>query len=400
MSAGNSALDTLFANPVQASSLTLVVAALLVMLMHRLVGGLNSGRHDWQRRLRERLGVAPDRPIGELRWLLVALHLVLWPLVAWSLLHIWGLHDRGHELTGLLFAGGFRVGSVTVVPGKLLLGLIYFLVLLTFTRWLKRKIERDWLPRTNVEPSTRESIATVFGYVTFILAAIIGLSSAGFDFTKLAIVAGALSVGIGFGLQNIVNNFVSGLIILFERPVRTGDYVVVGQTQGFVQRIRIRSTEIETLERETVIVPNSDLLSNHLRNLNLRDRYGRVAIAVGVAYGSDTAKVRQTLIDVANAHPMVVKKGEVVGIAGPSVVFANFGASSLDFELRAFISDVEKRVSIASDLRFAIDGAFRAHDIAIPFPQQDVWLRSAPQPPSAAPDAPGSPGARADTDNA
>jgi potassium-dependent mechanosensitive channel len=393
MKPAETALGSLLANPLQSSALLLVLVAALVVLMHRVAAGLNSGRHPWQRRLRERLGVAPDRPIGELRWLLVSVHLVLWPLVAWLLLNIWGLHERGQVLAARLFVTGIAVGSTSLVPGKLLLGLIYFLVLLTFTRWLRRKIERDWLPHTGVETSTRESIATVFGYLTFVLAVVVGLSSAGFDFTKLAIVAGALSLGIGFGLQNIVSNFVSGLIILFERPVRIGDYVVVGATQGFVRHIRIRATEIETWDRETVIVPNSDLLSNHLRNLNLRDRFGRVIVAVGVAYGSDTGRVKQVLLDVARAHPMVLQEDEVPDITGPGVVFANFGASSLDFELRAYVRDSEKRTRTASDLRFAIDAAFREAGIEIPFPQQDVWVRGLPQ-------AATSPGARADTDSA
>lgn len=383
-------------NPGQTSGLILVAAALIVTLLHWLARGLNEGRMTWQRRLRGRLGVPAGRPIGELRWMLVALHLVLWPLVAWALLHVWGLHQTGRDLTATLFSGGIQIDGIRIVPGKLLLGLVYFLVLLTFTRWLKSKIQHDWLPRAGVEPSTRESVATLFGYVTFALAVVVGLSSAGFDFTKLAIVAGALSVGIGFGLQNIVNNFVSGLIILFERPVRTGDYVFVGQTQGFVRRIRIRSTEIETWDRETIIVPNSDLLSNHLKNLNLRDEYGRVIVPVGVAYGSDTALVKCTLADVAAAHPLVIKEGEVYGLNGPGVYFVNFGASSLDFELRAYVKEVDKRLSVASDLRFAIDDAFRKANIQIPFPQQDVWLRTAPGP------QPGdaSSGVRAPTDSA
>ncbi len=366
------------ASPVQASGLILVVAALAVMALHWLVRGLNEGRMRWQQRLRARLGVPDGRPIGELRWMLVALHLVLWPMVLWALLNVWGLSDTGRNLTATLFAGGFQVGGVSIVPGKLLLGLVYFLVLLTFTRWIKSKIEQDWLPRTGVEASTREAVATLFGYAAFALATIVGLSSAGFDFTKLAIVAGALSVGIGFGLQNVVNNFVSGLIILFERPVRSGDYVFVGQTQGFVRRVRIRSTEIETWDRETIIVPNSDLLSNHLKNLNLRDEFGRAIIPVGVAYGSDTALVKRTLLEVAAAHPLVVREHEVRDLNGPMVYFMNFGASSLDFELRAYVKEVDKRLRVASDLRFAIDDAFRKAGIQIPFPQQDVWFRNAP----------------------
>ncbi|MFA5941713.1 MAG: mechanosensitive ion channel domain-containing protein [Sinimarinibacterium sp.] len=381
----------LLGHPTQASGLILALAAVIVLVLHWQVRGLNEGRRFWQRRLRARLGVADGKAIGELRWLLLSFHLLFWPVVVWAVLHVWGLHDTGRDLVAKLFSKGFELGSVHFVPGKLLLGLVYFLVLFTFTRWLKSKIEHDWLPRAGVEASTRESVATLFGYVTFALAVVVGLSSAGFDFTKLAIVAGALSVGIGFGLQNIVNNFVSGLIILFERPVRTGDYVFVGQTQGFVRRIRIRSTEIQTWDRETVIVPNSDLLSNHLKNLNLRDDYGRVIIPVGVAYGSDTTLVKNVLLGTAQAHPRVIKEGQVPGTGGPGVYFVNFGPSSLDFELRAYVVEVDERLSVASDLRFAIDAAFRAAGIQIPFPQQEVWLR---QPPA------DSSGVRADSDKA
>lgn len=373
-------MDTLELNPVPWTLAVLVIAFALVFGMHYLVRTLNEGRFEWQRRVRERLGVAPDKAVGELRWMLLSLHLLLWPLVAYLLLRIWGLHDEGRDFRIAVFSQGFKVGTVTVVPGKLLFGLLLFFVLFTFTRWLKRKIEYDWLPKTSIEPSTRETVATIFGYTTFVIAAIVGLSSAGLDFTKLAIVAGALSVGIGFGLQNIVSNFVSGLILLFERPMRTGDYIFVGQTQGFVRRMRIRSTQIETSDREIVIVPNSDFLSTHLRRLNLRDRYGNVAVAVSVAYGSDTELVKNTLLEVAGAHSQVVKAGQVRGVSGPSVVFVNFGASSMDFEIRGQIADSSKRGTVASDLRFAIDAAFRKAKIEMPFPQQDVWVRSFPNP--------------------
>lgn len=371
-------MDLLGQNPMQWTSAILIIVCLWVMATHFLAQTLNAGRYGWQRRIRAWLGVAPDKKIGELRWLLLSLHLVLWPLVAYVLLRIWGLHDEGRGLVEALFSRGVTIGSSSVVPGKLLLGLLAFVVLFTFTRWLKRKIEFDWLPRTGIEHSTREAVATLFGYATFIIAAIVGLSSAGLDFTKLAIVAGALSVGIGFGLQNIVNNFVSGLILMFERPVRTGDYIFVGQTQGFVRRMRIRSTEIESWDRETIIVPNSDLLSSHLRNLNLRDEYGRVIVPVGVAYGSDTALVKRTLLEVALAHEDVICEGQTRDLPGPSVFFVNFGASSLDFELRAYVKESDKRISVASDLRFAIEASFRRVGIQMPFPQQEVWIRSLP----------------------
>lgn len=378
MNAFGAALSGLGVHPLAGSVGLLVLAVALLVLVHRIVGGLNTGRHAWQRRLREYLGVAPGKAVGELRWLLLALHCAIWPALAWVLLHLWGLHDAGEGLVSRVFSKGVTVGGVSIVPGKLMLGLLYFVVLFTFTRWLKQKIERDWLMRFGIEFSTRESVATLFGYATFVFAALVGLSVAGFDFGKLALVAGALSVGIGFGLQNIVNNFVSGLIILFERPVRIGDYIFVGDTQGFVRKIRIRATEIETWDRESIVVPNSELLSNHLRNLNLRDNFGRVIIGVGVAYGSDVEKVKRILLEVARAHPQVMREGLVEGVGDPSVYFVNFGDSSLDFELRAYIRAVDRRMSVASDLRFAIDAAFRAEGVEIPFPQRDVWFKTPP----------------------
>ncbi|HEX4896606.1 MAG TPA: mechanosensitive ion channel domain-containing protein [Solimonas sp.] len=355
-------------HPAQWTAALLVLACGWAMLAHHLAATLNEGRHGWQRRVRAWLGVAQGKAIGELRWLLLSMHLFLWPGVAYVLLHVWGEHEAGEGLTAAIFSEGFKVGSTTVVPGKLLLGALSFIVLFTFTRWLKAKLEHDWLPRVGVEASTREAVATLFGYATFVIAAIVGLSSAGLDFTKLAIVAGALSVGIGFGLQNVVSNFVSGLILLFEQPVRIGDIITVGGNEGFVRKMRIRATEIETFDRETIIVPNSDLLSNAVRNRNLRTMVGRIVLPVGVSYRSDPEQVRDLLLAVAAAHPAVLSA------PAPFVQFKNFGASSLDFELFAHVHEANARGDVASDLRFAIFAAFREANIQIPFPQQDVHL--------------------------
>ncbi|HEY0974121.1 MAG TPA: mechanosensitive ion channel domain-containing protein [Solimonas sp.] len=371
-------MDALGVHPVQWTVVVLALTTALTGAMHYLRATLNIGRFAWQQRLRTRLGIAPDAPVQELGWLLFSMHVVLWPVVVYLVLRIWGLHDEGHGVAAAMFSKGVKLGSLTVVPGKLIVGVLMFAVLLTFTRWLRKKLEFDWLPRTPIEPGTRDTVATLFGYITFVVAVLMGLSTAGLDLTKLAILAGALSVGIGFGLQNIVNNFVSGLILLFERPIRAGDYVFVGQTQGFVRRIRIRSTQIENLDRETIIVPNSDLLSNHLRRLNLRDRHGNVTVAVSVAYGSDTAQVQALLLQVADQHAQLMKRGQVRGVSGPRVVFTAFGASSLDFELKGQVSDSSKRADVASDLRFAIEKAFREAGIEMPFPQQDVHIRSWP----------------------
>jgi len=362
-------------------TVAIVVSGLVLSWLIGYLGRtLNEGRFRWQQTLRGWLGVAPGKELGELGWLFLAVQLLLWPLATWKLLQVWGLSEIGESLREHLTRGGLHIGSVQIVPAQLLLGLFWFALLFTFTRRLKRKIELDWLPKTHVEPSTRDSVATLFGYATFVVAAIVGLSVAGLDFSKLAIVAGALSVGIGFGLQNIVNNFVSGLIILFERPVRTGDYITVNGNEGFVRRIRIRSTEIETVGRESIVVPNSDLLSNAVANLNLRDNVGRITVAVGVAYGSDTRRVRELLLEVASRHEVTIKAGELPDVPGPQVLFTNFGDSSLDFELRVFIHFVERRFIVASDLRFEIDDSFRRNGISIPFPQRDLWLKQMPAP--------------------
>lgn len=369
-------LQQLARHPAHSTWVLIVVAVIVMGLLHLLTRTLNTGRYAWQKRLRAWLGVGAGKRIGELSWLIWTLHFLLWPLVIYVLLHIWGLRDEARQWVRALYSTGVEIGGLRIVLGKLLIGVMLFAVLYTFTRWLKRKLETEWLLHTAIEPGTRDSVATVFGHVTFAFAAMIGLSYAGVDLGKLAIVAGALSVGIGFGLQNIVSNFVSGLILLFERPVQSGDFVTVGQTQGTVRKMRIRATEIETPDHETVIVPNSDLLSTHLRNRNLRSRYGRAVLQVGVACDSDPQHVSRVLIDVANAHASVVKKGQPPG--GPAVSFAGFGANAFQFELAVQVVQADKAGEIASDLRFAIIEAFRHEGIEMPFPQQDVHLRSVP----------------------
>jgi len=224
------------------------------------------------------------------------------------------------------------------------------------------------LPQTHLEPGVRHSLAAGFGYVGIVIAAVDGITVLGVDLSNLAIIAGALSVGIGFGLQNIVNNFVSGLILLIERPIKVGDWVEVGGNVGIVKRISVRSTEIETFQRAAVIVPNAEFLSASVTNWTHKDRSGRIEILIGVAYGTDTGLVRDTLLGLAAAHE------EVLVTPGPIVLFNDFGASSLDFELRCYTANVMRRRAIASELRYVIEAAFRAAGIEIPFPQRVVHM--------------------------
>jgi uncharacterized protein YndB with AHSA1/START domain len=172
-------------------------------------------------------------------------------------------------------------------------------------------------------------------------------------------------------MQEIASNFVSGLILLFERPIRAGDFVTVGDIQGFVRSIRIRATEIETLDNQNVLVPNSELVSGRVTNWVLRDTHGRLLVNVGVAYGSDVDKVRDILESVGREHPEVITDGSA---PAPRALFMGFGDSSLDFELRCRVKHIERRFSIKSDLNFAIDKAFREAGITVPFPQRDLHI--------------------------
>jgi small-conductance mechanosensitive channel len=375
------------AHPQLLAAMPLLGALLLTLLLRWFVITLNAGRYGWQRRLRNWLGVDPDRRITELAWLAGLSLLAIWGAAGYATLQLLGNAEVAERMLAHLFNDSIVVGGLRIAPFRIGVGVFWFAALVTFTRWFGNKLEHGWLPRTGIEPGTREAVATVFSYLAFIVAALIAVVSAGFDLSKLAIVAGALSVGVGFGLQDIVKNFVSGLVLLFERPVRSGDYITVGHTSGFVRKVRIRSTEIETWDRESIIVPNSDLLSNHVKNLNLRDDFGRISVAVGVAYGSDTAQVKQLLIEAANAHELTVKEGEHDSVPGPRVFFMAFGDSALQFELRVFIAPVVRWPQVASDLRFDIDAAFRSAGIVIPFPQREVWLR-APEPDPPAPATP------------
>ena len=255
--------------------------------------------------------------------------------------------------------------------------MVVFLAIVAVTRMLQRTLNEKVFPRTRFDMGVRNSLSMALGYVGFAIAMLIGINALGLDLSNLAIIAGALSVGIGFGLQAIVNNFVSGLILLVERPVKVGDWVIVGGYEGTVKRISVRATEIETFDRQSVIIPNSELISSAVGNWTHKDRLCRIIIDVGVAYGSDTAKVREVLLACAEANPHVLKQ------PAPYVLFRNFGDSSLDFQLRCFLTDIDYFLRVPSDLRFTIDEAFRKESIEIPFPQRDLHVKSVGELPQA-----------------
>jgi potassium-dependent mechanosensitive channel len=264
-----------------------------------------------------------------------------------------------------------RIGTISISLIGIMFGLAVFVAGFLATRRFQRWFDGSIMARSRVDLGVRNSIRTVVGYVGVGLAAIIGLSAAGFDLSSLALVAGALSVGIGFGLQNIVNNFVSGLILLAERPFKVGDWIVAGNTAGFVRKISVRATEIETFQNQTVILPNSELINSAVGNWTHRNHRGRIEIPVGAAYGANPRAVHDLLLDIAVNDPRVLQHPP------PTVIFKGFGDSSLDFELRVHVPEVLDSLSIATNLRFEIFERFAENGIGIPFPQRDVNLKIA-----------------------
>lgn len=196
------------------------------------------------------------------------------------------------------------------------------------------------------------------------------LSALGFEVTKITLMLSALGVGVGFGLQDIVSNFVSGLILLFERPVRVGDIIEIEGNWAEIKSIGLRATIVQTLDQADVVIPNADLVSKQVTNWTLTSRLVRLIIPVGVAYGSDVPLVMETLMACAREHDMVAS------FVSPQVLFTSFGESTLDFELRVWVTDADNRLTVKSDLHQEIDRRFRKAKIEIAFPQRDLHVRS------------------------
>lgn len=238
---------------------------------------------------------------------------------------------------------------------------------------IRRFIVERLLARTRFDPSLQFAISRIFGYIFILLGFYVALLVNGVNLSSLAVIAGALGVGLGFGLQNIVGNFVSGLVILAERPISIGDRIEVAGVAGRVTKISLRSTTVVTNDNISIIIPNSDLITQAITNWSHGDPKVRIRLPIGVAYGTDTARLRQILLDVAAGHPDVLKE------PAPVVFFDHFGDSSLNFELGVWTQNMAHSPrQFRSDLNFAIEQALRHHGIEIPFPQRVVHLRPPP----------------------
>jgi small-conductance mechanosensitive channel len=286
-----------------------------------------------------------------------------------GLLMTWQVYDSPAEaITGLLSVQA-TIGSQPITLGFVILA-IASLGVSYFASWmLQTLLTENVLARRKVETGVRLAIARLVHYALITIGFVIALVVLGIDLTKMTLLASALGVGIGFGLQTIVNNFVCGLILLFERPLRVGDTIELGGQRVKIAKIGLRSTTVRTSAQADLIVPNTDLVTNQVTNWTLTDRHAQGMIAVGVAYGSDVTLVMQTLKECALAHPGVMKNPE------PGILFRSFGDSALNFELDVRVRDIDNRSQIESDLHQEIERRFRQAGIEIPFPQRDLHVR-------------------------
>ncbi len=271
----------------------------------------------------------------------------------------------------IFHVGGSPVTLMSVV-------MVILILIITFViSGLVRRVTKQAFKRRGVEEGVVYAVNRLIHYGILALGLFLALDNIGINLTGLAAFGAIIGVGIGFGLQNIAQNFVSGLILLLERPVKRGDFVLVGQDseiRGTVQDIRARATVVTTLDNVDILVPNSQFINEQVVNQTYGDRRLRGQVRVGVAYGSDTEKVRDILLRIASEHP------EVHEDPPPTVRFLDFGDSSLDFVVYFMIGNPRRVVPIESDIRFSIDKAFREAQVEIPFPQRDLHIRSGLEP--------------------
>ena len=317
-----------------------------------------------------RIGIAPahsERVRTTVFRLITFLTVVGWTAVS---LRAFLLLDSLLVTISKALAWSVKIGDISFDPGDLLIfGLIIWLSF-KIAAFIEFVFTVDVVPRADLPKGVPETVSRLTSYVVIAIGAVIASTAAGFDIGKVTIIVGALGVGIGFGLQNIVNNFVSGLILLFERPIRVGDTLEIGGTGGTVETIGMRASIVRTWDGAEIIVPNADLISQQVVNWTLNCNRHRMVIPIGVSYDTDPEKAAEIIVGVANDHKDVDAKPD------PTCLFMGFGDSSLDFQLRAWTAE-SRHMRVASDLRFGIFKKLAEAGIEIPFPQRDLHIRDA-----------------------
>jgi len=294
-------------------------------------------------------------------------HAILWLALVLNIFWLFpSLNASFEAITSLQYS----FSSVIITPGSILLVVFIIYTAILVSRGVRAFLLQEILPRYKVEKGVQISITRLIHYAILFVGFIVLLSALGFGLSQLTILGGALGVGIGFGLQAIVNNFVSGLILLFERPIKVGDMIEVGTDVGEVKELGLRATTVQTFDNAEIVIPNSQLITGSVVNWTLAEKKIRVRVPVGVAYGSDISTVLKILLSCADDNPHVLSTPK------PAALFLAFGASSLDFELRVWISDFSDKLTVHSELNQDIEYEFSLAGIEIPFPQSDLHLRS------------------------
>ena len=369
---------TLGEEPVRVSQIILLVGTLAATLA--IAGFLRR----WFRRLFSRFGI-PQHLSNRLLALLFLIVLIFGVGLAFQSAGIsTGFFGRflDYPLTDL-FQPSQRLGETDAAEdmGKLTLARLFYGFVIVFGMFILSKyvqwvLRRQVLQAFQIAEHTQFILLRLLHFSLIIIGVLISLSTIGVSFTSVAIIFGGLSIGIGFGLQNIASNLISGFILIFERPIKIGDLVEIMDVNifGRVSSINLRSTVIVALDEKEVIVPNSQFITEPVHNLTHYNNRYRLQISVGVSYGSDVELVKKVLLEVAEAHPEVIKEPDptMEGVTAPFVRFVNFGESALEFQLLVWLPDCFQRFDIASDLHFMIWEKFKEYDIKIPFPQRDV----------------------------
>jgi small-conductance mechanosensitive channel len=346
---------------------TIILLFMVRMSIHLADGGITEFLHlNWtrERLLIKRLGSSTGHRMKTLARIFILINAALFLPV------VWNLFNSVSEVSTKLLSLEYTIGEFNISVYMVAM-FILVLYLTNLASWLLQALtDAHYMTPRKMDFGVKTALKRLLHYALFTIGFFIAVSMAGLELQEFAIIAGALGVGIGFGLQNIVNNFVSGLILLFERPIKVGDTINIDDQWGTITRIGLRSTVFETLDRAEIIVPNSELISQKVINWTFTTNISRIVLKVGVAYGSPLETVLGILVRVAKEHPDILNDPE------SSAIFSGFGDSSIDFELRVWVADINKRLKIKSELGLAIDRYFREEEISIPFPQRDLHLRS------------------------